>query len=43
MTDNREDVICAHANTSGDASRCACALGPHATREEILTHETRNR
>ena len=37
------DRICLHALVDGDASRCACQLGPHASREQILTYETENR
>ena len=38
MTD-RPALFCAHANTDGDASRCARSLGPGATREQILAYE----
>ncbi len=32
-------LFCAHANADGDESRCACQLGPGATREQILAYE----
>ena len=42
MTD-RPALFCAHANADGDASPCACSLGPDASRERILTYERENR
>jgi hypothetical protein len=36
---NRPAILCAHADVNGDASRCACSLGPDATREQITAFE----
>ena len=35
----RPALFCAHALTDGDASRCACQLGPGASRAQMLAFE----
>ena len=39
---NRPAIVCAHALADGDPSRCVSSLGPHTSREQILTFEREN-
>ena len=41
MTD-KPTQFSTHALSDGDTGRCACQLGPGASREQILTYERKN-